>query len=82
MVVPDLAMLTYMSPVCLSLLTLMLQKVYVFASKTESTKSAHKTNFIAAVDGSTSIASCICKCFDLISLGGCSLATFAVTVTS
>ena len=81
MVVPDLPVLTYMSPVCLSLLTLMLWKVYVFPSKTESMKSAHKTNFIV-VDGSTSIASCICKFFDLISLGGCSLATFCVTVTS
>ena len=60
--VPDLAVLTYMSPVCLSMLTLMLWKVYVFPSKTESMKSAHKTNFIV-VDGSTSIASCICKFF-------------------
>ena len=29
----------------------------------------------------TSIASCICRFFDFISLGGCSLGTFAVTVT-
>ena len=42
MVVPDLAVLTHMSPVCLSLLTLMLRKVYLFPSKTESMKSAHK----------------------------------------
>ena len=67
-----------MSPVCLFLVTRMLWKVYVYSSKTESTKSNHKTKFIV-VNGSTSLASCICGLFDLISRGRCSLATFGRT---
>ena len=51
----------------------------MFPSKTESTKSNHKTKFIV-VNGSTSLlASCICGLFDLISRGRCSLATFGRT---
>ena len=50
----------------------------MYSSKTESTKSNLKTKFIV-VNGSTSLASCICGLFDLISRGRCSLATFGRT---